>query len=83
MNIDNFNARHYNLDQDRPLDESRARLLVARTQLVNLLETLSEEQLLNEYGRQQCGWWAKWNTYAHYEHHQADIDAFRQQLERG
>jgi hypothetical protein len=39
---------------------------------------VSDEQLLNEYGRQQIGWWAKWSTYGHYEQHLADLTAFRQ-----
>jgi hypothetical protein len=79
-NADKFNAHHYALDKNYPLDASRARLFQGRQTLLQLLETLSEEQLLNEYGRQQIGWWAKWNTYAHYEHHTADIAHFRQQV---
>jgi hypothetical protein len=80
MNTNNFNAHHYDLDKNNPLDASRTRLFQARQTLLQLLETLSEEQLLNEYGRQQTGWWAKWNTYAHYEHHTADITHFRQHV---
>lgn len=80
MNTAKFNQHQYDRDRDRPLRESRDRLFEARSQLLHALEPLSAEQLLNEYGRQQCGWWAKWNTYAHYEPHTIDLAAFRQRL---
>jgi uncharacterized damage-inducible protein DinB len=74
---DKFNAAQYAADHDRPLDESRARLMQSRRVLLDVLATVTDEQLLNEYGRQQIGWWAKWNSYAHYEHHTKDLQDFR------
>ncbi len=76
--VETFNAQHYAADQSRPLEESRERLEHARAQLLALLATVSGDQLLNEYGRQQIGWWAKWVTYGHYEQHLGDLTTFRQ-----
>lgn len=56
---DRYNALHHELDRERPLDESMARLTRSRRKLLRLLATVSDEQLLNEFGRQQIGWWAK------------------------
>jgi len=77
MNTEAFNAAQFARDRERPLGESRARLMEARDRLLELLAPLTDEQLLDEYGRQQIGWWAKWNTYAHYEPHTAAIREFR------
>ena len=77
--VETFNAEQYIADQSRPLQESRDRLAYTREALLALLATVSEAQLLNEYGRQQIGWWAKWSTYGHYEQHLADLTAFREQ----
>jgi hypothetical protein len=77
-NPQKFNQLHYDADRDRPLAESRDRLLQARPALLQLLQGVSDEQLLNEYGRQQVGWWAKWTTYGHYEQHLSELAVFRQ-----
>ena len=79
-NTDKFNAQQYALDRDRPLAESRERLAQARRILLELLATVPADRLLDEYGRQQIGWWAKWTTYAHYEEHIADLRAFRERV---
>ncbi len=76
---DKFNAQHYTVDRDRPLTESHERLVRARQNLLLLLATVADDDLLNEYGRQQIGWWAKWATYAHYHQHLGDLTSFRQQ----
>jgi hypothetical protein len=68
----------YAADRDRPLAESRHRLMQARQTLLQLLRGVTDPQLLDEYGRQQVGWWAKWTTYAHYEQHLADLTRFRE-----
>ena len=77
---DRFNALHYELDRERPLAESLARLTKSRRKQPQQLATVSDEQLLNEFGRQQIGWWAKWNTYAHYESHLRGLQAFRERV---
>ena len=73
-----FNAQQYAANRSRPLAESRDRLERVRSDLLALLATVTPDQLLNEYGRQQIGWWAKWTTYGHYEQHLVDVTAFRQ-----
>ena len=78
--VEKFNAQQYTADRSRPLSESRARLEGTREAVCALLATVSDEQLLNEYGRQQIGWWAKWSTYGHYEQHLADLTTFRQRV---
>ncbi|HSL28285.1 MAG TPA: DinB family protein [Anaerolineales bacterium] len=80
-NTDSFNKMQYELDHDRSLTESRARLERTHQALLKLLASLSDDQLLNEYGRQQIGWWAKWTTYAHYEEHLADLTDFRRKTQ--
>lgn len=77
---DRFNALHYELDRERSLDESLARVAKSRRKLLKLLATVSDAQLLNEFGRQQIGWWAKWNTYAHYESHLRGLLVFRERV---
>ena len=52
-------------DRDWPLDETLQRLQSARAALLQLLTQVDETTLLNEYGRQAVGWWAKWTTYGH------------------
>ncbi len=54
--VGTFNARQYAADSSRPLGESRDRLERTRQALLGLLATVSDEQLLNEYGRQQVHW---------------------------
>lgn len=76
--VDKFNAQQYVVDRSRPLVESRERLERTRSELLALLATVSGDQLLNEYGRQQIGWWAKWTTYGHYEQHLVDLATFRE-----
>lgn len=80
-NTDSFNKGQYELNRNRSLPESRERLELGRRALLDLLTPLTDEQLLNEYGRQQIGWWAKWTTYAHYEEHLADLTAFRRNIQ--
>ena len=77
VNTDKFNRQQYELDRNRTLAESRERLERTRLALLRLLTSLADDQLLNEYGRQQTGWWAKWTTYAHYEEHITDLTDFR------
>jgi hypothetical protein len=77
-NPEKFNQLNYDADRARPLAESCDRLLQARQALLQLLHSVSDEQLLNEYGRQQVGWWAKWTTYGHYEQHISELATFRQ-----
>jgi len=79
MSGERFNQTMYVANQARPLAESRERLMRARQALLDLLQTIPENQLLGEYGRQQIGWWAKWCTYGHYEQHLDDLDRFRRQ----
>ena len=79
-NIETFNQINYAADRERPADESRSRLVASRQALLEQLHSLTPEQLLNEYGRQQTGWWAKWATYGHYEQHLADLQTFRAHL---
>lgn len=76
-NPEKFNLLNYERDHHRELGESRARLLLARQTLLRILYDVTDEQLLNEYGRQQIGWWAKWATYGHYEQHMAELTTFR------
>ncbi|HEY1011916.1 MAG TPA: ClbS/DfsB family four-helix bundle protein [Herpetosiphonaceae bacterium] len=76
-----FNAQQYATDARRTLADSRLRFTTTHDRLLALLRTLSEPDLLNEYGRQQMGWWAKWTTYAHYEQHLTDLTGFRQQAQ--
>jgi DinB family protein len=76
-NPEKFNRMSYAADRDRPLAESRDRLMRARQTLLQLLRGVTDGQLLDEYGRQQIGWWAKWTTYAHYEQHLAELTTFR------
>ena len=79
-NTDTFNTQHYAFDRARTLQASRERLERTHQTLLGLLSTLSADHLLNEYGRQQMGWWAKWTTYAHYEQHIAELTAFRENV---
>jgi uncharacterized protein (TIGR03083 family) len=74
--VERFNQEQHTSDRDRPLDETLQRLQSARTALLHLLAQVDEATLLNEYGRQAVGWWAKWATYGHYEQHLADLEAF-------
>src|SRR5262245_54848428 len=64
MSTQRFNEYHFALDQDRPLSETLQGLEANRGKLLGLLTTLTDLQLLNEFGQQQPGWWAKWTTYA-------------------
>lgn len=75
-NTDSFNRQHYLEDRERSLAASQKRLRAARSKLLRRLQTLSEPELLNEFGRQAIGWWAKWTTYAHYEEHIPDLQEF-------
>lgn len=70
--VDRFNAAQHEADKDRTVAQSRRRLNASRRALLAQLQTLDEKSLLNEFGRQSAGWWAKWTTYGHYEQH---IDA--------
>ena len=79
-NPQKFNALNYNTDRNRTLAESRDRLLQTRQMLLQLLHSVTDDQLLNEYGQQQIGWWAKWTTYGHYEQHLADLTRFHQSV---
>lgn len=74
--VERFNMEQHAADRDRPLDETLQRLQSARAALLQLLAHVDETTLLNEYGRQAVGWWAKWATYGHYEQHLADLEAF-------
>jgi hypothetical protein len=76
-NTDSFNHQHYFEDRERSLAESQKRLRFAQSKLLRRLRTLSEPELLNEFGRQAIGWWAKWTTYAHYEEHISDLKEFQ------
>lgn len=80
-NPEKFNLLHYDADRNQALAASRDRLLHARQTLLQLLHGVTDDQLLNEYGRQQVGWWAKWTTYGHYEQHLAELTTFRQRVE--
>lgn len=80
MNTERFNAHHAALTQERPLAEAFQLLNLHRESLLQHLATLTEEQLLNEFGRQQIGWWAKWATYAHYEEHIPELTAHRKRV---
>jgi hypothetical protein len=82
-NTDKFNALRHAEDHDRPLDATRRRLSATRDDLLALLDGVPEDRLLNVYGRQQIGWWAKYATYAHYGEHIGDLTEFRHQLNRG
>lgn len=79
-NIETFNQMNYTADRERSANDSKLRLATSRQTLLEQLNKLTPEQLLNEYGRQQIGWWAKWTTYGHYEQHLADLQAFRANL---
>jgi hypothetical protein len=74
---DRFNAQQYTLDRDRPLADTRQRLSRSRRELLALLATVPEDSLLNPFGRQQIGWWAKYATYGHYREHIPDLIEFR------
>lgn len=78
MNTERFNAHQYAATKDRPIAEAFQQVNFHREMLLDLLRTIPEDQLLNEFGRQQIGWWAKWATYAHYEEHLAELIAFRE-----
>jgi hypothetical protein len=77
---DRFNALHYEQDRDKPWDESLARMEKSHRKLLKLLAGVSDEQLLSVDSRQAIGWWAKWNTYAHYESHTRGLLAFRERV---
>jgi hypothetical protein len=79
-NTDRFNAQQYALDRERPLADTRQRLSRSRRALLALLATTPEEGLLNIFGRQQIGWWAKYATYGHYREHIPNLIAFRKHL---
>jgi hypothetical protein len=79
MSVDRFNIRQHEVDRERSLAESLQRLINTRATLLHKLDEVTDEQLLNEYGRQQIGWWAKWSTYAHYEQHLPELRIFRMQ----
>lgn len=79
-NIEKFNQMNYAADRERTAEESKLRLVASRQALLEQLTSLTPEQLLNEFGRQQMGWWAKWATYGHYEQHLAGLQAFRANL---
>ena len=81
-NTEKFNALNYEEDRQRASGESIDRLLGARETLLQVLHDVTEDQLLNEYGRQQIGWWAKWTTYGHYEQHLQELTAFRQRTRK-
>jgi uncharacterized protein (TIGR03083 family) len=74
--VERFNVEQHAADRDRPLDETLQRLQFTRAALLQLLVQVDETTLLNEYGRQAVGWWAKWTTYGHYEQHLNDLEAF-------
>jgi uncharacterized protein (TIGR03083 family) len=74
--VERFNREQHAADRDRPLDETLQRLQSARAALLQLLTQVDETTLLNEYGRQAVGWWAKWTTYGHYEQHLNDLEEF-------
>jgi hypothetical protein len=76
-NTDRFNALHYREDRDRSLAATHRRLSRARRELLTLLETVPEKGLLNEFGQQQIGWWAKYATFGHYEQHIPILTEFR------
>lgn len=79
-NTDKFNALRQAEDRDRPLDDTRQRLSQARDDLLALLDRVPEAGLLNVYGRQQIGWWAKYATYGHYGEHIRELMEFRGQV---
>ncbi len=62
--VERFNREQHAADRDRPLDETLQRLQSARAALLQLLAQVDEATLLNEYGRQTVGWWAKWTWTA-------------------
>lgn len=74
--VERFNREQHAADRDRPLDETLQRLQPARAALLQLLAQVDDSTLLNEYGRQVVGWWAKWTSYDHYEQHLNDLEAF-------
>lgn len=74
-----FNHLHHDEDKGHTVEESRQRVEASRRRLLEMLRSLSDDQLLNEFGRQQTGWWAKWTTYAHYRQHIAGLTEFRVQ----
>jgi hypothetical protein len=75
MSVERFNAAQHEADRDQSVTQSRRRLNASRRALLAVLERVDEKSLLNEFGRQSAGWWAKWTTYGHYEQH---IDALAQ-----
>ena len=79
-NTDKFNAQNFAADRDRPLAATRRRLTHSRRELLALLTTAPEKGLLNIYGRQQIGWWAKYSTYGHYREHVQALQDFRQKV---
>jgi hypothetical protein len=79
-NTDKFNAKTYELDKDRSLAATRKRLNKARRDLLEVLATTPAKKLLNIYGRQQIGWWAKYSTYGHYGEHIPKLQDFRKML---
>ena len=77
---DKFNALQYASDQNRSLSASRRRLNRARRSLLTLLAAVPEDRLLNVFGRQQIGWWAKFSTYGHYSEHIQALTEFRHRI---
>lgn len=75
-NTDSFNHQHYLEDRNNLLAESQRRLRSARSRLLRKLRLIPDAELLNEFGRQAIGWWAKWTTYAHYEEHIGGLQEF-------
>ncbi len=79
-NTEKFNAKQYEADKARSLTATRRRLNRSRRDLLAILATVPAKKLLNIYGRQQIGWWAKYSTYGHYSEHIAALQMFRQRF---
>ncbi|MCO5221426.1 MAG: ClbS/DfsB family four-helix bundle protein [Thermomicrobiales bacterium] len=72
--LDEFNARKFEENHARSLDEVRERLLDVHTQLLAYLETVPDELL---HSKQRFRSRLRWDTYSHYAMHTAHIREWR------
>jgi hypothetical protein len=76
--IEKFNALEHATSKDRSLAVTRRRLNRARREVLALIATLPEADVLTLEDR--IGWWIKYNTYGHYSQHIYELMEFRKNL---
>lgn len=74
LSITEFNRVHHQQNQSLTTAQARQRVTRERQAVLQLLKTLSEEQLLRH---KDVYTWASWATFNHYDHHVPNIARFR------